>query len=48
MEVGRFLDLAIAMTAAVDYQRRAEKASYVPAARVSTRSAASAEREWRT
>ena len=31
-----------------DYQRRAEKASHVDAAKPSARSAASAEREWRT
>ena len=31
-----------------DYQRRAEKASHVDAAKVLARSAASAEREWRT
>ena len=29
-----------------DYERRAEKASYVDAAKASARSAASAEREW--
>ena len=29
-----------------DYERRAEKASHVDAAKASTRSAASAEREW--
>ena len=31
-----------------DYQRRAEKASHVDAAKASAGSAASAEREWRT
>jgi len=31
-----------------DYERRAEKASHVDAAKASARSAASAEREWRT
>ena len=31
-----------------DYQRRAEKASHVDAAKAFARSAASAEREWRT
>ena len=31
-----------------DYQRRAEKASHVDAAKALARSAASAEREWRT
>jgi hypothetical protein len=31
-----------------DYQRRAEKASHVDAAKASARSAASAEREWCT
>jgi hypothetical protein len=31
-----------------DYQRRAEKASHVDAAKASARSAASVEREWRT
>ena len=31
-----------------DYQRRAEKASHVDAARASARSAANAEDEWRT
>jgi hypothetical protein len=31
-----------------DYQRRAEKASHVDAAKASARSAASAEREWQT
>ena len=31
-----------------DYQRRAEKASHVDAAKVLARSAASDEREWRT
>ena len=30
-----------------DYERRAEKASYVDAAKASARSAAAAEREWR-
>jgi hypothetical protein len=31
-----------------DYQRRAEKASHVDAAKASARSAANAEREWQT
>jgi len=31
-----------------DYQRRAEKASHVDAAKASARSASSVEREWRT
>jgi hypothetical protein len=31
-----------------DYERRAEKASHVDAAKASARSAASAEREWHT
>jgi hypothetical protein len=31
-----------------DYQRQAEKASHVDAAKASARSAANAEREWRT
>ena len=33
---------------AEDYERRTEKASHVDAAKASARSAASAEREWRT
>ena len=44
-------DLAVASRLkllADDYQRRAEKASYDDAARAFARSAASAEREWRT
>jgi hypothetical protein len=42
-------DLAVAgqlKALADDYQRRAEKASHVDAARASARLAASAEREW--
>jgi len=35
-------------TLAEEYQRRAEKASHVDAAKALARSAASAEREWRT
>jgi hypothetical protein len=35
-------------TFAEEYQRRAEKASHVDAAKALVRSAASAEREWRT
>ena len=35
-------------TLADDYQRRAEKASHVDAAKASARSATDAEREWRT